>query len=607
MFGFMNINMRNFGKNNTAIIHQAVDKMNKGNLEVSDILDSEELITDIKSSMSQLGQFFNEGHNIKSLIDYIIREPREDEHKKGHKFPFNACEVLCSDNPAIVSKMFDEHKVEDDDYDYDDKKPTQKQEDENFEIDIDIRPNDEIQSESKEIEITDNHYVVENIIDVNFKNADEAQNVVKEEEDIVNISEKIEIEAQNEQEISPFEKKTIDAEVNQLAQEINDNLEITQKEEPKVEKEEVEIETINQSPEDEDIPELIVAEDNKAEETKPEQKEDKKNSLNITYEAKLDTELLDYFFAFLDSADCENYVLSGYFAKVFGHFLNLRQSTLMRYLLVQKPQFLKSFTKHINKKSIMECAYKILISYAEDIPNSLNIKIDFLRALLDAFDYNDIDSTCNISDLLIELFSVRKMYFIFISNQEVFQMIHNFVVSNINNSSFVYLIRILQKANENILKDFGQSIVTPVFTCYETQEMFFNFTHNVNNLVTGNTTYNSQADTHDDPNSNIQNLYQQFNSIFVTLTNTTQAILANFVEESRKDDEAMDTTYGISNRKLGMRRLHEIEYLRSIFDILVNACGNNILVGNLDLSLIIERIVQTEFFKVAIVSTILFY
>ena len=108
----MNINMRNFGKNNTAIIHQAVDKMNKGNLEVSDILDSEELITDVKSSMSQLAQFFSEPQNIKNLIDYVIREPTEDEHKRGHKFPFNACEILCSDNPVIVSKLFDEHKVE---------------------------------------------------------------------------------------------------------------------------------------------------------------------------------------------------------------------------------------------------------------------------------------------------------------------------------------------------------------------------------------------------------------------------------------------------------------------------------------------------------------
>jgi hypothetical protein len=253
----------------------------------------------------------------------------------------------------------------------------------------------------------------------------------------------------------------------------------------------------------------------------------------------------------------------------------------------------------------MECIYKIIISYAEDIQNSLAIKINFLRTILDAFDPNDIDVVCNISDFLVELFSVRKMYFTFITNQEVFQLIHKFVISNINNGSFIYLIRILQKANENILKDFGQSAVTPSFTCYETQEMFFNFTHNVNNLVSGNTSYNSQADTHDDPANNVNNLHQQFNNIFLTLINSTQAVIENFIEESSKEDENLETTYGTTTKRLGLRRLHEIEYIRSILEIFINACGNSTLVGNLDLSLIVNKIAETDFFKVAVVSQLI--
>lgn len=592
--------MRNFGKNNTAIIHQAVDKMNKGNLEVSDILDSEELITDVKSSMSQLAQYFSSPNNIKNLIDFVIKEPSEDDHKRGHKFPFNACEILCSDNPVIVSKLFDEHKIEDDYEEDDDKKKNyKKSEDEHFEIEIDVKAHEESPNEVKEIEVSEEKYVVENINEVNFKK-NEAEIEYKDDEDIVNIAEKIVSAEKTEQEESPFEKKS-ELEINEVAKDFSERLNLESKEELKSKVQQICAE-VDSEPYEEEIPELIVGEEGKADEIKTDQKEDRKETLNVSYDNKLDTDLLDYFFGFLESTNDLNFVLSGYFAKIFGHFLNLRQPVLMRYLLLQRPQHLNSLTKHLNRKSIMECIYKIIISYAEDIQNSLDIKINFLKSVLNAFDPEDIDVVCNISEFLVELFSVRKMYFTFITNQEVFQLIHNFVISNIHNSSFIYLIRILQKANENILKDFGQSTVTPVFTCYETQEMFFNFTHNVNNLVSGNTAYNSQADTHDDPTSNVNNLHQQFNNIFLTLISSTQAVIQNFIEESSREDEIMDTTYGLSTRKLGLRRLHEIEYIRSILEIFVNACGNSTLVGNLDLSLIVSKISETDFFRVATVS-----
>ena len=55
--------------------------------------------------------------------------------------------------------------------------------------------------------------------------------------------------------------------------------------------------------------------------------------------------------------------------------------------------------------------------------------------------------------------------------------------------------------------------------------MFFNFTYNVNNLIAGNTAYNSQADTNEESGINVQALHQQFNNIFITLTKATEAII----------------------------------------------------------------------------------
>ncbi len=45
--------------------------------------------------------------NIKDLIKYIITEPEEDEHDKGHRFPFLSCEVLSRENLVLVDKIFE--------------------------------------------------------------------------------------------------------------------------------------------------------------------------------------------------------------------------------------------------------------------------------------------------------------------------------------------------------------------------------------------------------------------------------------------------------------------------------------------------------------------
>jgi hypothetical protein len=53
--------------------------------------------------------------NLIKLVDYIIKEPAEDNHKLGHKFPFNASEILCSENVFVVEKFFEDVKTMDED------------------------------------------------------------------------------------------------------------------------------------------------------------------------------------------------------------------------------------------------------------------------------------------------------------------------------------------------------------------------------------------------------------------------------------------------------------------------------------------------------------
>lgn len=55
--------------------------------------------------------------DLKCLIDYIIREPKEDDYDFGHRFPFLACEILSRENMVIVEKMFQSKKENEKDQD----------------------------------------------------------------------------------------------------------------------------------------------------------------------------------------------------------------------------------------------------------------------------------------------------------------------------------------------------------------------------------------------------------------------------------------------------------------------------------------------------------
>jgi len=86
--------------------------MNHDELKVEDVLDDDELVNDIKTNPnSQLAPFFS-SEVVKKMIDYATKIPSADELKLGHKYPFNACEILCSENTFIVEKLLEFTKEE---------------------------------------------------------------------------------------------------------------------------------------------------------------------------------------------------------------------------------------------------------------------------------------------------------------------------------------------------------------------------------------------------------------------------------------------------------------------------------------------------------------
>ncbi len=75
-------------------------KLDDPNSTLEDLLIEEEVIQELKNQNSKLIKFFTK-EKIKSLINYIIKEPKEDNQLTGHKFPFVASELLNCDEQSI--------------------------------------------------------------------------------------------------------------------------------------------------------------------------------------------------------------------------------------------------------------------------------------------------------------------------------------------------------------------------------------------------------------------------------------------------------------------------------------------------------------------------
>ena len=101
------LNMRLYRGNNLNL-SKHIEKLKNNQLTIENVLEEEDIIQDLKlNSNSQfLSILSNEA--IRKLIDYATRMPSSDDQKIGHKYPFNATEILCADNSSIQERIMNE-------------------------------------------------------------------------------------------------------------------------------------------------------------------------------------------------------------------------------------------------------------------------------------------------------------------------------------------------------------------------------------------------------------------------------------------------------------------------------------------------------------------
>jgi len=281
--------------------------------------------------------------------------------------------------------------------------------------------------------------------------------------------------------------------------------------------------------------------------------------------------------------------------------------TLVKYIFTQKIEVIDDFIYNSNRKSICDCLLKILHSPTEEINCGQQIKIEIIDKIISFLaDDADEERVENLVNLLIELLGNKHFSMVFLKNLSLFKKIHCITVfllnesDNTNTQIIKDLINILTRTNENIMKDFGQSAVTP----QAQKEPDFMTYNNIDNLDEMTEGLNSAPSEPFDLRGN-------FDTIVDVITESGIAIARDFLQIDKEENssEELKEFYSTFNRRqkiLGSKRLAQFDYLKTTFEILLNvyACDYYALHEKIDF--FFENLINFKFFEVSIKNFYIF-
>ena len=286
------------------------------------------------------------------------------------------------------------------------------------------------------------------------------------------------------------------------------------------------------------------------------EKEKKEKKYKIIYDN------IDYFFSFLTTPSTDdNYVLIGYFTKIFNHLIQAKGQIIMSYMFNYHPEYLTGLINHLNRRGIGECVKNILL-FNQDIQDLDSLKISFCQKIINELNNTNNDDKFNwITDTLINSISNKDFFNLFMSNIDLLKLIFSILYKNLNNNNNCRaLLNLLIKINENILSNFD-NLVTANLIQENPMDIFSNM-YSYNNYMEEDKNFNEK--NFDNLKNNISNL---FNSI--------KESNFNFLEDLNQFDEGeMLTTFQTTQKKLGLKKLSQIEYFRTFIDIIINSNSN---------------------------------
>ena len=593
---------RNFSKNLTVF----VDKMKQNELKVEDILDEDEIVQDVKSNPStELMPFFST-EIIKKLIDFSTKMPNvptddktKVDKKIGFKFPFNATEILCSDNATIMDLFVKLNEEESNEKNSEEKNEEEDKKNEEENEKEKVNENEKKEDEEKKDENGKNEEKKEDeekkVEEKKDEKVDEKKDDEKKEEE--KKDENKEEKKDDEKKEEKVEEKKDEDEKEKVEEKKDENKEEKKEEEKKDEKDEKEkVEENKEEKKEEDqkeetdeeiLPQAIDTENQKEDtenqkEDTENQKEDTVNQKEDTVNQKEETEIkkdsksiLEYFFDFLANTpptDSEEiYVLTGYFQRILNHLITSKGSIVIPFIFDSPQNIPDNLIKHLNKKSIAEIVNKIL-TYNDDSIKDLNEKKKlFITKILQDLNETNIELKFEcICSLLISCLDKKEFFNLFMNENSLIELLYS-SINKCEGKKLRNLINILIKINENILSNFDKP-VTPNLIPENPMDLL--------NMIKNYGLDNNTEEENQQPSNNEENLKNYLNFLFKVLKENAFAFLDDL--NKFEDNNQIETTYQRNQKKLGLKKLAQIEFFRSIIDICVNSYAKKFFTENVE-------------------------
>ena len=271
--------------------------------------------------------------------------------------------------------------------------------------------------------------------------------------------------------------------------------------------------------------------------------------------------ILIYLLNFLKSESTnDNYVLVGYFYKIIQHLLLNKSKELLNCIFNKFNDItFDGFCKHLNRKAIGECIKNLLIYNEDEVPNlNENRKILVEKIFNELKETKEEDKCFAISDTIINCIVKKYFFNILMLNENVIDLIFQIIYNNLNNErNFRTLIQLMIKINEQILSSFDK-LITPNLN--SENDLFMSYDNN-------------------DANYNEDSLKNVLTNLFKSIKDSN---LIFFEDLHQIDDNKLSTTYEGSQKKLGLKKLILVEFLRSLIDILVNTNSKKILLNEIN-------------------------
>ena len=468
-------NYLNFNKNTN------IDKLlsdNDTSPILEDLLIEEGIIDELQNKNEKLIKYLNK-EKIKQMLDYIIKEPKDEEdHNKGYKFPFVCSKLFNVEESKIMKYFFKTNKELNDEKKDNNKKGKT---DLYFNFNQYGNNNDENNNDNDNDNIKDKEINIDYLNNNEFEDNNE-DNCNYEDGNIDNNDEKLnndEVNIEENKNNSNNNDDNDDDVVIQEKEEKNDNNKI--EEEKKDDNKNNEEDIINQEDKDKDIclfksPDSDTdnisknkryeiqkekkgsSKENSNEKNKNKDKENKEEEKEDNYpEDKI--ELLDYFLSFLNDNSELNYVLCGYFSSLMLNLLNMNSIKIIKYLFLKRKDSLKRLVYHSYRKSIAEILCKIIKYEDKFTPDYLDnnennndydekefslIRLEIINDIFEKIDINmNSEKLFSLSFIINDLTENKKIFELIVNNKNIIQCLITKQLKNIN------LLNIENTSNDN--------------------------------------------------------------------------------------------------------------------------------------------------------------